>query len=347
MSEFSEVDLAHMRRAISLSGRGFPAPNPHVGCVVAQGATVVGEGYHHFAGGPHAEVNALLLAKDAAKGATAYVTLEPCNHTGRTPPCAEALIAAGVRRVVVACMDPNPTAAGGIAHLQMEGITVDVGCLTSQAAVANHQFLAAMRMRRPYIVLKAAISLDGRIALPNGDSKWLTGPAARKAAHRLRAECGSVLVGRKTVEADNPLLTARIPGMRNQPVRIVLDPSGQLNGDWKVFDDSAPTIHIKRGTYGIGPQDQEINLSDVCGELFRSGVNGILVEGGAITLSQFLRAGLADRIELFMAPKVLGSGITWMTSLDIASVSLAPAFDVVKVRKLSDDLQISLVPKQG
>ena len=334
-----------MKRAIHLAKRGFPAPNPHVGCVIAHGAQIVGEGYHHFAGGNHAEIEALKMAGDRARHATAYVTLEPCNHHGRTPPCSEALIRGEVARVVIANRDPNPKAIGGMDRLREAGIEVVVGILELEAEVVNHQFLTAMRLKRPVVVLKAGMALDGRIALPNGESKWITGPEARRQARRLRAECGAVLVGRRTVELDNPSLTARIPGVKNQPLRIVLDPANKLDSSWKVFDNSAQTLHLISGALGLMPGNDGFAPEELCRALFDLGVTGLLVEGGAKTSASFLRSGLVDRIELFVAPKILGAGPAWVEDFNLDSLGSAPNFDMIRLRKLKGDLQISLKPK--
>ena len=344
MAADRNLDARFMRRAIEISRRGFPAPNPHVGCVICQGDQIVGEGYHHFAGGLHAEAEALKVAGEAARGAAAYVTLEPCTHFGRTPPCADALIHAGVRRVVVACLDPNPKAMGGLDKLRAAGIEVESGVLQDEAAAANTQFLLAMEKRRPHIVLKAASSLDGRTALPNGESKWITGPAARREGHRLRALCGAVLVGRRTVEMDDPQLTARIPGVKNQPVRIVLDPLGKLGSHWKVFDASAPTIHLTRGHLGVAYGSEGFDVHELAAALFDQGINGVLVEGGALTLSQFLKARLFDKVELFLGAKVLGAGPNWAELPGLASITDAPSLSVTRVRRLQGDIQISLRP---
>ena len=347
MAPWNELDARLMKLAIRLSQRGFPAPNPHVGCVLAQGGQVVGEGYHRFAGANHAEVEALKAAGSSAKGATVYVTLEPCNHQGRTPPCTEALIGARVARVVVACLDPNPIAAGGLERLEQEGIRVELGLLREEAAAANDQFLTAMKLKRPRIILKAAMSLDGRIALPSGESKWLTGPDARRSAHRLRAECGAVLVGRKTVETDDPMLTARISGVVNQPLRVVLDPTAKLGSHWRVFDSSAPSVHIVEGTFGLHAKAGQFDLNELCSALFERGVNGLLVEGGALTTASFVGAKLFDCVELFVAPKLLGSGPAWIEGLTIDTVEAAPRLTVVSLKKLKADVQISLRFEHG
>lgn len=342
-------DREAMARAVALSRNGFPAPNPHVGCVLVRDGQTVGEGWHEFAGGPHAEVNALRQAGDRARGATAFVTLEPCNHTGRTGPCSEALIAAGVARVVVACPDPNPKAAGGVDRLKAAGIDVEVGLLQAEAEAANVQFLHAMRQKRPHVVLKAAMTLDGRIALPSGESQWITSEAARERAHRLRAECGAVLVGRGTVEADDPHLTARVPGVHNPPIRIVLDPKAKLDGTQRVFDGAAPTLHVVEIGHGhhqvsvpVGPEG--FDLESLLHALFARQVHGVLVEGGATTIGRFLKAGLWDRLDLFVGPKLFGSGPSW---LDVAlgeTLAEVPQARILSVESVGTDVHLVAVP---
>jgi diaminohydroxyphosphoribosylaminopyrimidine deaminase/5-amino-6-(5-phosphoribosylamino)uracil reductase len=338
-------DEALMRRAIGLSKRGFPAPNPHVGCVLALEGEIVGEGWHSYAGGPHAEAVALAKARDRARGATAYVTLEPCNHHGKTPPCSEALLKAGVREVFIACADPNPKAAGGLQHLRENGVSVHSGLLESEAAAANSQFLFAMRSRRPFIVLKAAIGLDGRTSMASGESKWITSAEARKVVHELRAELGAVLVGAGTVVADNPSLTARIRGVRNQPKRIVLDQEGCLKGTETVFDQASETMcyvtnpdaphHIKAPTAQDG-----FDLNELARTWFDRGITGILVEGGPRTYGSFIRSGLADRIELFVAPKLLGNGPSWFNA-DTPTLEAAENLNLERVKRVGPDLWIT------
>lgn len=341
------TDSRAMARAILLSRRGFPAPNPHVGCVIVRDGEIVGEGWHRFAGGPHAEAEALAAAGERARGATAYVTLEPCNHHGRTPPCSQALIRAGVARVVVACRDPNPVASGGLEALRSAGVTVETGLMADEATEANWRFLTAMRLGRPVVVAKAAMSADGRIALPSGESRWITGPAARRAGHRLRAEMGSVLVGRVTAERDDPLLTARIPGVRNQPLRIVLDPAGRLPSGLGVFDGSAPTLRVTdgpvAGSLAVGRDPRGgLNLRALMAELFRRGVTGVLVEGGGRTIASFLRAGLVDRLELFVAPALLLDGLPAVLGEAPGSLESAPRGRWVSVRRAGPDLRLTL-----
>ncbi|MBI1755473.1 MAG: bifunctional diaminohydroxyphosphoribosylaminopyrimidine deaminase/5-amino-6-(5-phosphoribosylamino)uracil reductase RibD [Fimbriimonas ginsengisoli] len=333
-----------MRRAIRLSKRGYPAPNPRVGCVIVRDGRIVGEGWHDACGGPHAEVVALEQAGSLARGASVYVTLEPCNHAGRTAPCSQALIHAGVGKVCFACPDPNPIAAGGGGALRTAGIAVEDGLLGDEARAANTRFLRAMELGRPYVVLKVAMSLDGRVTRGPGTERWITGELARREGHRLRAECGAVLVGRGTVEADNPRLTARLRGVRNQPLRVILDPAGRLSPDRRVFREAGSAWNVTGpgagGDVEIGwASPGRLDLAGLLKRLFESGQTGLLVEGGPCTWASFLDAGLVDRIEMFVAPIVLGGGALWSEGL-----ATSMAFRCLRVRRLGGDLQISLEP---
>lgn len=295
------TDFQAMRRAVALAGRGWPAPNPRVGCVLVRDGEIIGEGWHQAAGRPHAEARA--LAQCDARGATAFVTLEPCNHHGRTPPCSDALIQAGVRRVVFAVPDPNPKAKGGVEKLRSAGIEVEIGLLADIATEVNRRFLTAMRLKRTFVTAKVAVSMDGRIALPSGESKWITGPTARREGHRLRAEMGAVLVGTGTLLADNPTLTARIPGVINQPTRVVLDPEGKLPRELNVFNADAPTVTLTEG---------RLSPLEIAEKLFSLGHTGLLVEGGAGMIGSFLQADVVDELEMFVAPKLFGQGKMWL-----------------------------------
>ncbi len=321
-----------MDRAIRLARRGFPAPNPHVGCVLVREGRVVGEGWCPYAGGPHAEAMALANAGEAARGADAYVTLEPCDHHGRTPPCSLALLNAGVARVFVAVADPNPKAAGGAHRLRAAGVPVEIGLRERAARGTAAQFHFAIAHRRPLVVVKAGCGLDGRIALPSGESKWITSPASRRAAHALRAELGAVLVGYRTVVADDPHLTARIPGVVNPPLRVVLDPRHGLTGTERVFDGAAETLWIR----------EDLSPSEIVQRVHERGATGLLVEGGGRTIARFLKAGMVDRLELFMAPRVLGDGPAWCEGLGLASLSDTPGFRLVSSRKVGPDLRLAL-----
>lgn len=338
-------DLAMMRRAIALSRRGWPAPNPHVGCVLAQGDTLVGEGYHRRAGEDHAEVMALKAAGASAKGATAYVTLEPCNHTGRTGPCSHALLMAGVTRVVYAVSDPNPHAAGGHAYLESHGVRVEVGLLAAEAERVNEVFLWSERTGLPFVCLKAGVSLDGRIALPSGESQWITGETSRRAVQRLRAKMGAVLVGPRTAALDNPSLLPRFRGAP-EVVRVVLDSRGNLPSSLQVFDGKPRTIHVVPKGAPCHAERLELEATSdpaaLLAELKRRGMRGLLVEGGAQTHALFLP--FARRIELFVSGVALGAGPAWLGDYGVAQLGEARRFKVDRVTRLGEDVRLCLRP---
>ena len=338
----------YMRRAIELSSKGLPAPNPHVGCVIVRDDQIVGEGFHDHAGGPHAEVVALEKAGQNAKGADVYVTLEPCNHAGKTPPCTLALIKSNVKSVTFACADPNSRATGGAKALESAGIQVSSGLLQNEARSANERFLVAMERGMPFVEAKVAMSLDGRVALSSGESKWITGEQSREHGHYLRAKCGAVLVGRKTVQIDDPMLTARIPGVVNQPVRIVLDPERKLSGKEKVFDGAAPTWRVVKTVQSdrdiqASFVDGEIDLKHMLKQLFEKGVISLLIEGGPHTLSAALRQQIIDRMHLFIAPKVLGNGPSWFES-DLTQLQTACQFSLESMQQIGDDMHLCYRP---
>ena len=342
-----------MARAVELARQGFPAPNPRVGCVIVREGVIVGEGFHAFAGGPHAEVSALEAAGELARGADVYVTLEPCNHYGRTGPCSEALIRAGVSTVTYAVPDPSQQARGGGERLRQAGIKVIEGVLSSAAEAVNQVFLRAVRHQRSFVTLKAATTLDGKIANDKGESKWITGPEAREQGHRLRAEMGAVLLGANTVRTDDPQLTARIEGVRNQPVRLVLDPHRSLADSYQIFREPGETIRVvseaNAHTGDIAVQilsNENIDLSDLLRKTYERGINGLLVEGGSLTLGAFLSAGLFDRLELFIAPKIMGAGLPW-AGLSLENLSEMIPIEILGVQRLGSDLWISAEPKRS
>jgi diaminohydroxyphosphoribosylaminopyrimidine deaminase/5-amino-6-(5-phosphoribosylamino)uracil reductase len=316
-------DACAMQRALELAERGrfTVSPNPMVGCVIVADGHVVGEGWHEAAGRPHAEAAALAAAGTAARGATVYTTLEPCTHTGRTPPCAAALIAAGVSRVVIACPDPSPLASGGAAALRNAGVAVEVGVLREDAERLNEVFLHGVRTRRPFVWLKSAVSLDGRVAAADGSSQWLTGVAARRRGHELRARVDAVLVGSGTVLADDPRLTVRLDGWTGrQPLRVVLDGRGRSPAGARVLDGSAPSLVLVAP--GVRPSalqragvewaevataaDGHLDPPAVLAELWARGVRSVLVEGGPVVLSAFLDSACYERVVVHVAPLVLG-----------------------------------------
>jgi diaminohydroxyphosphoribosylaminopyrimidine deaminase/5-amino-6-(5-phosphoribosylamino)uracil reductase len=328
VTTFSTVDHGHMAHALRLAERGLytTQPNPRVGCVMAHADKVVGEGWHRRAGEPHAEVFALREAGERAQGATAYVTLEPCAHHGRTPPCAEALIAAGVARVVIAAEDPFPPVAGrGIAMLRAAGIAVETGLMRDIARELNIGFFSRIERGRPWLRVKLAMSLDGRTALANGESKWITGAAARADVQRWRARSSAILTGSGTVLADNPRLTVRLSDERPfaPPLRVVLDRQLRTPADSHVLDGSVPTLLFHSATFDdsvdeggslsgaaecvfVPEQGGAIDLSAVLTLLAERGCNEVQVEAGPVLCGALFAAGLVDELLLYVAPVLLG-----------------------------------------
>lgn len=326
---FSSTDVSMMHQALDLAalGRFSTSPNPRVGCVIARGSQIVGQGFHVKAGEPHAEVHALRQAGEMAQGATAFVTLEPCSHYGRTPPCAEALLRSGVTRVVAAMRDPNPLVAGkGLALLEAAGIKTECGLLESEARELNRGFLSRIERRRPFVRLKCAVSLDGKTALSDGNSFWITGEQARTDVQTLRAESCAVLTGIGTVLADNPWLNVRAFATLRQPARIVLDSRLRLPPySHLVTDGQSPTYiaTLERDEDKLRPYrehthirilmpsetaDGKIDLHHLMRLLADEGFGEIMVEAGSELTSAFLAEDLADEIVLYRSPKILGIG---------------------------------------
>jgi diaminohydroxyphosphoribosylaminopyrimidine deaminase / 5-amino-6-(5-phosphoribosylamino)uracil reductase len=329
----SETERAAMRRALALAAsRGVPlGPNPRVGCVLlaADGRTLA-EGFHRGAGSPHAEVDALTQAGAAARGATAVVTLEPCNHTGRTGPCARALVDAGVRRVVVAQRDINPVAVGGVETLRAAGVEVETGLLADEARLLNRVWTFAVEHGRPFVTWKFAATLDGRSAAVDGTSRWVSSAAARLDTHRLRALCDTMLVGSNTVAVDDPHLTVRdesgVP-IGRQPLRAVMG-ERDLDPGRRIFDDAAETVHLRT-------RDPEAALKD----LFARDRQHVFLEGGPTLATAFLAAGLVDEVVVYVAPMLLGAGRTAVADLGITTVSEAlhlPVTDVTVLEPATD-----------
>ncbi|WP_116951145.1 bifunctional diaminohydroxyphosphoribosylaminopyrimidine deaminase/5-amino-6-(5-phosphoribosylamino)uracil reductase RibD [Jiangella endophytica] len=338
-----------MRRAIELSMNGAHTtpPNPDVGCVVldATGATA-GEGWHERPGGPHAEIDALTQAGERARGGTAVVTLEPCDHTGRTGPCTDALIAAGVARVVVAVADPNPVAAGGAATLRAAGVDVEVGVLTDEATSANARWLTPFRTHRPFVVWKFAATLDGRSAAADGTSRWITGEDARADVHRLRAAVDTVVVGSGTVLADDPRLTARLDGAAvAPPLRVVVDSAGTTPATARVRDDQAPTWIATADEVGAA-SDGRVDLRKLLDQLYERGRRYVLLEGGPTLAGAFWRAGLIDRVVGYVAPALLGSGPAALADAGVDTIDAAIRLDVADVRMVGPDLRITATPRE-
>ena len=321
---FSVFDHAHMARALALAERGLftTQPNPRVGCVIAHGDAVAGEGWHRRAGGPHAEVHALRDAGDGARGATAYVTLEPCGLHGRTPPCADALIAAGIARVVIAAEDTSQAEGAGLARLREAGVAVESGLMREAARALNPGFFRRIERGRPFVRVKLAMSLDGRTALADGASQWITGEAARADGQRWRARSSAILAGSGTVLADNPRLTVRLPAGEAfvPPLRVLLDRDLRIPARFHVLDGSAPTlllhdrvipppVPVPDGVEHAGvavDEDGRLALEDILALLAARGVNELHVEAGPRLGGALFAAGLADELLLYVAPSFLG-----------------------------------------
>ncbi len=355
---FTFEDQAFMVRALALTekGRDTASPNPSVGCVIVKEGRVIAEGWHERAGEPHAEARALASATESAEGATVYVTLEPCPHTGRTPPCADALIAARVARVVASIEDPNPEVSGrGFARLREAGIRVDVGLLAPEAERAHREFLHRIRMGRPWMRIKAAASLDGRIALANGASRWITGEAARHDVHRIRACSCAMLTGIGTVIADDPELTVRHVPSSRQPRRVVIDnrldmplEAKILKGDppliLTVSDDAARRKALEaRGAEVVRvPGEGKSDLVGVAKILGERKFNEVTVETGAKLNGSLLAAGVVDEIVLYLAPKLIGdTGIGLFALPELTDLAQAKKLRITDVTALGDDWRIT------
>ncbi len=366
---FSATDHAMMANALRLAERGAytTKPNPMVGCVIAHGDDIVGEGWHAVAGGPHAEVVALQAAGERARGATAYVTLEPCAHHGKTGPCVDALIAAGVARVVAAMRDPFPQVDGaGFERLRAAGIAVEHGLMAAAARRLNHGFLSRVERKRPWVRVKLATSLDGRTAMANGDSKWISGEASRRDVMHWRARAGALLTGAGTVLADDPQLTVRFddngagdPIAFVPPLRVVLDPGLATVGRGRIRGGDAPTLYFHapdakppRGfdaAHGaVRMRDGMLDLEVVLQALAARGINEVHVEAGATLAGALLRAELVDEVLLYVAPILLGADARPLfDGLRIEDMAQRLRLQTVETRRLGDDLRLLLRPERG
>ncbi|MCX7562797.1 bifunctional diaminohydroxyphosphoribosylaminopyrimidine deaminase/5-amino-6-(5-phosphoribosylamino)uracil reductase RibD [Xanthomonadaceae bacterium XH05] len=360
-SGFSATDHAMMVRALRLAERGAftTRPNPMVGCVVACGDEIVGEGWHQRAGGPHAEVFALRAAGERARGATAYVTLEPCAHHGRTPPCVDALVESGVARVVAAMRDPFPQVAGhGFERLRAAGVVVDTGLLDVQARELNRGFLSRIERGRPRVRVKLAMSLDGRTALANGDSKWITGEAARTDVQRWRARAGAILTGSGTVLADNPRLTARVPNADIAPVlRVVMDRALRTPAGMHVLAGDAPTLvfhapdampdarYTQVECESLALAGDRLSLPLALERLAARGINDVHVEAGPVLSGALFEQGLVDELLLYVAPVLLGSSARPLLQLPaLADMAERWHLQVVDHGKVGEDWRLVLRP---
>lgn len=370
MSRLLPSDLEWMADALRLAKKGLytTSPNPRVGCVIVKDGVKVGEGWHQKAGEPHAEVHALRAAGDQARGATAYVTLEPCSHYGRTPPCAEGLIKAGVSRVVGAVRDPNPSVAGrGYEMLRQAGIEVVESCLEPEATAINAGFMKRMRTGMPYVRVKLAMSLDGRTAMASGESQWITGSAARRDVQALRAQSCAVITGADSVIIDNPSMTVRpdeagldIPeGLRRQPLRVIVDGAHRVSNEATIFDKpgdiliaarTPPASLINRDTglgalsYWAGERDEHTDIDALLRHLATQGSNEVLIESGAKLAAAFVSAGLVDELIVYCAPTLLGSDARPLLSLPLSEMKQQIRWQWQDVRMVGDDLRLTLRP---
>jgi diaminohydroxyphosphoribosylaminopyrimidine deaminase/5-amino-6-(5-phosphoribosylamino)uracil reductase len=354
---FSSNDQNAMARALELARRGLytATPNPRVGCVIVRDGDVVGEGWHERTGGPHAEIPALREAGARARGATAYVTLEPCSHQGRTPPCCEALISAGVSRVVAAMQDPNPLVAGaGFARLRAAGVAVEVGLMEPEAAALNIGFVSRMTRGRPWVRLKIAASLDGGTALLNGQSQWITGVEARRDGHAWRARACAILTGIGTVKDDNPHLTVRDVETPRQPLRVVVDSrletppgahvvsKGTLIAAAANFAGPMCALQAHGAEILVLPNAaSKVALPDLMRELGRRGVNELHVEAGYKLNGSLLNEGLVDELLLYLAPSLLGDAARGMFHLpELKALSEQRRLKFVDVRQIGLDIRV-------
>ena len=380
MTNNADTDVRHMRSALELAagGTGWVSPNPLVGCVIVNNGELVGRGYHQRFGGPHAEVNALREAGNRAKGAVLYVTLEPCCHTGKTPPCVDAILQARLGRVVAAMRDPNPRVdGGGLARLESAGVEVTVGVCEAEARRLNEAFVKHVTTRRPFVTSKSAITLDGKIATRSGASRWITGEAARTAGHQLRHANDAILVGIGTVVQDDPQLTTRLflppPSGRGlggglqrgaNPLRIVVDSTLRLSPGAQVAD-----VAVERRTLIVTTEQAEaakaktleargvevirlpacgagrVNLDALCAVLGERGIASVLVEGGAVLTAALLRQRLIDKMVFFVAPKIIGGdGVSAFGPCGIDTMEQALPLRDLTSRRVGDDLMLEAYP---
>ncbi|KTC10595.1 riboflavin biosynthesis protein RibD [Pseudomonas viridiflava] len=371
LTEQAALDVHYMARALELARKGLYSthPNPRVGCVIVREGQIVGEGWHALAGEPHAEVHALRQAGEQARGATAYVTLEPCSHHGRTPPCADALVNAGVTRVVASMQDPNPEVAGrGLLRLMTAGIAVQCGVLEAEARALNKGFIKRMETGQPYVRVKLAMSLDGRTAMASGESQWITGPEARSAVQRLRAQSSVVLTGADTVLADKARLTVRPDELglnaeltalaaARAPLRVLIDGRLRVPLDAPFFQAGSALVATcaaasARGRYhdegheivAMADSAGHVDLRKLLTELGTRGVNEVLVEAGPRLAGAFTRLGLVDEFQIFIAGKFLGSSARPLLDLPLAQMSEALELKIVEMRAVGNDWRVIALP---
>ncbi|PKL51655.1 MAG: riboflavin biosynthesis protein RibD [Nitrospira bacterium HGW-Nitrospira-1] len=356
----TDNDMSFMKRALALAerARGKTSPNPMVGAVIVKNGKVIAEDYHKKAGEPHAETLAILNAGDKAKDATLFVTLEPCCHKDkRTPPCTEKIISSGIKKVISAMKDPNPKVSGkGIAELEKAGIQTITGVLEEKARRLNESYVKYITTGAPFVILKVAMTLDGKIAAPDGESKWITGEKARKMVHRLRGSSDAVMTAIGTIRADNPMLTCRVSGYKN-PVRIIIDPHLETSPDSHVASCPPETIIVtmgandkefmwkkfkEKGISFIAYQSKELDLAWLMRELGKLSITSLLVEGGSSLSSYCLEAGIVDKVMFFIAPKIIGNRDSYPAVGGKSFRKLEDAYRLrdVKTRRIGEDILV-------
>jgi len=371
MRKFSADDYRFMQRAIMLAKQGHftTSPNPRVGCVLVNNGQIIGEGFHQRAGEGHAEVNALKMAGENAQGATAYVTLEPCSHYGRTPPCAEGLIQAGVKHVIAAMVDPNPKVAGnGLRMLEQAGVSTEQGLLTQAAEALNVGFIKQMTTGLPYVRCKLAASLDGKTAMKNGESKWITSPEARQDVQRLRAQSCAIISGADSILIDNAKMTVRwseLGELKNryqkesvrQPVRVIIDSKNRLTPNLALFNENGPIILIRNTIENIhqwphfveqvsmpfaqtSNEGLHINLRALLEYLAKLNLNDVLIESGSRLAGAFIEQNLVDELVLYQAPKLMGADSKSLVDMaSIENLSQAKELEISDVRMVGKDIR--------
>ncbi|MDP9751071.1 MULTISPECIES: bifunctional diaminohydroxyphosphoribosylaminopyrimidine deaminase/5-amino-6-(5-phosphoribosylamino)uracil reductase RibD [Thermoanaerobacter] len=352
----------YMKRALTLAkkGWGYTNPNPLVGAVIVKNGKIIGEGYHEYFGGPHAEVNALKNAVENVEGSTMFVTLEPCSHYGKTPPCVEEIIKSGIKRVYIAMEDPNPKVSGnGIKRLKEAGIEVHVGMMEKEARKLNEIFVKYITTKFPFVILKSAMSIDGKIACYNGNSKWITNEKSRKFAHKIRGRVSAIMVGVNTVIKDNPMLTTRLEGYKN-PVRIIVDSRGRIPLDSNVIrDKTAKTIiattELMPNNVRKKLEDMDIEvitlkndsgkvpLKELMIKLGERGIDSVLIEGGGTLNWSAFKEGIVDKVMFFISPRIIGgkNALTPVEGIGFSDIGNSIELKDVEIDRIDDDILIT------
>ncbi len=366
-----DVDEIFMKKVLRLARRGLgsTSPNPVVGALVVKNGQIIGSGYHRKAGAPHAEIEALSMAGERAKGSTLFVNLEPCNHYGRTPPCTKAILKSGIKRVVVGIADPNPNVTGGgCKFLRSKGVEVKYGVLEEECTRLNEVYIKYVKKGKPFVILKGALTLDGWIATKTGNSRWITNEKSRKFVHSLRKKVDAIMVGVETIIADNPLLSPYLTGnSAPDPVRVIADTNLRVPLESRVFNSGTSALTIiasgsnvsrtkRKRVEGLGARvincqmrDGRIDLADLLDKLAEMSIGSVLVEGGGTIFGSIIREGLVDKFYIFLAPKILGgnNGIPFTRGPGCDTVKDCLNLKVLMVRRFDDDIMIEAYPKES